>query len=204
MKHMNETFTNGIARQLGFEKYIRIISDIDPLNNIFQVTFNDYYKVRRDANWRTVYYKCFSELKDKKDITFDEIITYLYDNLPQTEKGKNRVEASFASKMLATINPSMPILDSQVLINMGLMLSDSNDTNKKLRTAISVYEEMIRRYDEYQKADECKEAISLFNTYFPSYSKLSATKKIDFFLWGMTRTELHEMGLFEVLINECH
>lgn len=67
MKPINETFMNGITRQLGFEKYIRIINDIDPLNNSFQVTFNDYYKMRHDANWQTSCYK------------------YLYENRPRTE-----------------------------------------------------------------------------------------------------------------------
>ena len=60
-----------------------------------------------------IFYTYFDSQKNNKMIKYDEIIDYFYSKT-------NRVEASFSSKMLATINPEMPILDSQVLLNMGL------------------------------------------------------------------------------------
>jgi hypothetical protein len=44
--------------------------------------------------------------------SFEKTITYIYEEL-------DRFEASFSSKLVATLNPAMPIWDSVVLKNFG-------------------------------------------------------------------------------------
>jgi len=62
----------------------------------FQIRFNDFYKVRRDAQWRHQYYKLM-QASNGNGITFAKALLELRD---QT----GRLEASFASKLVATVD----------------------------------------------------------------------------------------------------
>ena len=96
--------------------------EINATDEKYQKNFNYYYRVRRDAAWLEQFYAYMNKNKNNKDITFAEILRYL-SNIEHTARktaknptGKIKsVEASFASKMLATINQDHPIWDSQVL-----------------------------------------------------------------------------------------
>ena len=190
--------SNAIARQFGFDTYIKIMwyfkdanCDLSS-NEEFQKIFNGYYRIRRNMEWREIYYQCFENIRTNKGVEFDDIIDYLY------EKTGN-VEASFSSKMLATINPELPILDSQVLANLGMEIKGSND--KKLENAKEVYQEICNRYNKYIGTLDCEKALKKFDEAFPMYKGFTSTKKIDFFLWSLTRVELENMGIFGGLIN---
>ena len=105
-----------IAESMGFDKYKQIIemvrktdvsSDLD-----FQRTFNGFYRVRRNAEWRKVYYNLFENVKGSNP-SFEYIIRTMYE-------ATGNIEASFSSKMLAMINPEMPIWDRYVVQNLCL------------------------------------------------------------------------------------
>lgn len=108
---------NAIIRFLALDKYNYIkenINKCDVSSNLeFQKRFNAFYRVRRDAKWRKLFYTYFESIKNKKNITFDEILDYMY-------KETGNIEASFCSKLLSTINPNMPIWDQYVLKNLNL------------------------------------------------------------------------------------
>lgn len=58
-------------------------------DNDFQRTFNGFYIVRRNGEWRKIFYTYFERIKN--DIpSFENIITYLYENI-------GNLEPSFAS-----------------------------------------------------------------------------------------------------------
>ncbi|MHA3795442.1 hypothetical protein ACX0MU_27540 [Rhizorhabdus wittichii] len=70
----------------------------------FQRTFNGLYMVRRGAPWRKAFYDLFETQKTAGEQSFQHVLTVLHDLT-------GRVEASFASKLLATIDPAMPVYD---------------------------------------------------------------------------------------------
>ena len=98
---VNEVLRQRLAASLGLESYADIMNYVhqtDVENDMdFQRTFNAFYRVRRNEEWRKVYYHLFEELKDKTP-SFEYIIRYMF------EKTGN-IEASFSSKMLATLHP---------------------------------------------------------------------------------------------------
>lgn len=199
----NPIITNSIERMLGFEKYTKIMIDVNKVdvskNQRFQKLFDDYYEIRRNAAWRKIYYDFFQKAKSDSSITFDDIIDYLYDKA-KTNKGlPHPVEASFSSKMFATINHNMPILDSQVLANMGLSIVGKTPADK-LKSAKDTYETIRNRYSNYLGTADCLDAIALFDTYFPDYTTVSEVKKIDWFLWGFSKSELNAIGKFGSLL----
>ena len=139
----------------------------------FQRRYKGFYRVRRDDDWAKIYFDYFQKVKNT-NITFKEIINYLFE---QT----GRVEASFASKMLATINPNMPIWDQEVLDKLGFKQTYQYNKDKQLKDAIDNYERIVNWYKDNITSNYIEE----FDTNFPDYKHISKVKKIDFILWGV-------------------
>ena len=97
-------------------------------------------------------------------------------------KGINSLEPSFASKMLATINPDMPIWDSRVLT--ALKLDKEWEGKRSPEHAIEIYESICEQYREFETTEKCDECVREFDSWVPKYEWISTTKKIDFLLWS--------------------
>ena len=167
----------------GLDAYCKIMSlykSVDVSKNAnFQRTFNYFYRVRRNEQWRKIYYDIFQRLR-YKDTSFDEIITEIFEKT-------GRVEASFSSKMLATINPNMPIWDQYVLEKLGIRTGyQYTNKNKQLEDAKANYKMIVNWY----KQNLTDERISEFDKAFPNFKDINATKKIDFLLWGIRNDDL--------------
>ena len=98
---VNKVFQDRLAASMGLDKYQYIMDQVKKTDVSsdadFQRTFNGFYIVRRNEEWRKVYYGLFEQVKTGAP-TFESIITYLYDCT-------GNIEPSFSSKMLATIFP---------------------------------------------------------------------------------------------------
>lgn len=164
-----------LARSLGLDRYEEIMHG-DPSSAVFQRLFNGYYRIRRNEKWRQAYYSLFIQAK-ANDFSFEKIITELY-------RLTGNVEASFSSKMLATIDASKPIWDQYVLQNLGLELVGKTQ-DEKLHNAIVLYSAIIDWYAGYLATDEAKQNIKEFDLLLPRYSWISNIKKIDCLLWSM-------------------
>ena len=92
------------------------------------------------------------------------------------------VEASFSSKMIATLNPQMPIWDKYVLQNLGLKAPYSYAKNR-LTKVVRLYDQIIQWYD----TEEAKHCLEIFNQHYPNV-EMTDTKKIDWILWGTRST----------------
>ena len=173
-----------VIRSMKFEKYKKLIDDLlktdVSMDADYQKNFNGFFRVRKNQDWQKEYYSLFESVK-LGDLTFADIITEIY-------RRTGTVEASFSSKMLATINPNMPIWDQFVLKNLGLKLTGS-DSKEKLGNAIVLYEEIQKWYENYLKTDNAKECLAFFDETFVDYKWMTDVKKIDFFLWNMREDE---------------
>ena len=141
----------------------------------FQHAFNAFYRVRRTAEWRTGYYKLLEQAK-KQHYVFANEIGCLY-----VETGN--IEASFSSKMIATIDSDKPIWDQYVLQNMGLELKGKNP-RERVENAILIYDRIERWYKDYLTTEEARKNIKEFDRWLPSYSWIPDIKKIDYLLWS--------------------
>lgn len=174
-KHLME---NQLVRSLGLDKYANIMEtarnkDVS-LDTTFQHAFNAFYRVRRNAEWRECYYKLFERAK-KEHYSFADVIGCLY-----VETGN--VEASFSSKMIATIDDSKPIWDRYVIQNLGLELKGKTP-REKVTNAAEIYCRIEDWYMKYLLTDEAKENIAIFDQMLPAYTWMSDVKKIDCLLW---------------------
>ncbi len=169
-----------IAESMGFDKYKQIMESVwktdvstDPE---FQRAFNGFYRVRRNAEWRKAYYDLFESVKDSEP-TFEFIIRAMY------EKTGN-IEASFSSKMLATINADMPIWDRYVVQNLCLCVKGKTKEDQ-LKCAVDLYNEMITWYSDFLQTENGRDCLAEFDKTLPGYVWMSAVKKIDFYLWSI-------------------
>lgn len=169
-----------IAESMGFDKYKQIMETVrktdvstDP---DFQRTFNAFYRVRRNAEWRKAYYYLFETVKDSKP-SFESIIRTIYE-------ATGNIEASFSSKMLATINPDKPIWDRYVMQNLCLNIKGKTKEDQ-LKCAVGLYDQMTSWYNDFLQTENGRECIAQFERTLPGYVWMSDVKKMDFFLWSM-------------------
>ncbi len=78
----------------------------------FQRVFTGLYRVRRDAAWRGHYFRLMEAEKGKPPC-FPPVLAAIHLHT-------GRVEASFASKLVAIIHPAQAVYDSVVAANLGL------------------------------------------------------------------------------------
>lgn len=171
---------NQLIRSIGIDKYSTIQNtfwekDISNDTDGFQKLFNSFYVVRRNSEWRKDYYTLFESLKKEKNtVTFEQILKALYNTT-------GKIEASYSSKMLATLNPNKPIWDQYVLQNAGI--APPSQGKDRFNSAVNVYYQLCEWYDKFLATDNARDCIAYFNEIFPEHNSISDIKKIDFYLW---------------------
>ena len=167
-----------LKRARDVEKYANILElyKTSSIRNdeFFQKKFNAFYRVRRGAEWRKIFYEIFDRNKSSIQ-TFEEVLIELY------EKTGN-IEGSYTSKLLATVNPNLPIWDQYVLKNIGLKLTGATKEDR-IKNAIGLYAIMLKWYEEFLLSVEGRECIKEFNNRFPQYNYFTSIKKVDFILF---------------------
>ena len=180
---MNYSYKNfkkkAIIRFLALDKYHYLIhkknsSDIRK-NKEYQKIFNKFFMVRRDEAWRKVFYDFFEENKNNSKIKFEDILIYLY-------KKTGNIEASFSSKMLAIINPNMPIWDQYVIQNFDIVI-DGKSKQERLEKTIEGYKEILLIEKELLKREDIQRSIKEFKNEFKEYN-LSDIKILDYIVWN--------------------
>ena len=141
----------------------------------FQRFFNGYYRIRRNEEWRQHYYSLFRKAQEEH-YSFEQIIRELF-------RLTGNVEASFSSKLLATIDASKPIWDQYVLRGLGLELTGKTQ-EERLQNAVILYDRIMMWYNDYLHTTEARENIIEFDRFLPDYTWISDTKKIDCLLWS--------------------
>lgn len=171
---------SSLVRAWGLEGYARIqrtVSETDVSSDAdFQRFYNRFYRVRRNAEWQARYYAVMEREKPNPDTSFEAVLREMHELT-------GNVEASFTSKMIATLHPDRPICDSLVLARLGLRLRGTT-SQSKLENAVRVYGEIVSWYETYLATDDAEENIRLFDKLLPGYVWLTPVKKVDFLLWS--------------------
>lgn len=105
------------------------------------------------------------------------------------EKISDTIDVSFVSKMLAAVDPLLPIWDKYVLQNLGFLKRWEKMTSKdkvvRIDEAERIYEDIKSWYRAFIRSKEGKACIVAFDSAMPHYKeKLTEVKKIDFLLWS--------------------
>ena len=142
----------------------------------FQKTYNGFYRMRqRKQEFYQIYFE-YMEKHKYSPVSFDDVITYLYNFT-------SRYEPSFSSKLLATINPDMPVWDKIVLSQLSIKPPPYNSKNR-LKEIINIYSVIEDWYIHYLETKNSKDVIYIFDKTFPD-TQITNIKKIDLALWSM-------------------
>ena len=161
----------------GIQKYTKLMQwvlETDVSRDMdFQRFYNGFYRMRqRNSAFYTSYYQFFEENKHNQQLTFEDILHYLYGQTGQ-------IHASFSSKMLATIRPEMPLWDKFVLQNLSLRAPYPYEKNR-FEKVVQLYNYIIQWYS----TEETQNYLAIFNQHYPD-AVMTDTKKIDWILWGV-------------------
>jgi hypothetical protein len=162
----------------GLAKYCHLLATFEAADvandRAFQRAFNGFYRVRRNTTWQSAFYALLAEQKSERQ-SFSQVLRRLHD-------ATGRVEASFASKLVATVDPHQPVIDAFVLDNLGLKLPLSGTKEDRLKRIDDVHATIRRLFDEYLATPSGQQLIARFEETYPNRG-LTPTKVLDLVLW---------------------
>lgn len=169
---------NALAKvEKGLRKYCWIQEQVHK-NDVrtareFQKTYNGFYRVRRNMEWQEIYYGLMEKAKDRHS-DFAQILSDL-----RRETG--RLEASFASKLIATLYPYRPVIDKFVLEHFCLHLPGHYETDREAK-AVIVYQMLISKYESFLSLPIAHAICERFTARYP-WADVTDLKKVDLVLW---------------------
>jgi len=149
----------------------------------FRRHFNHFYKVRRGDTWQRHFYGLMGRAKQQR-LEFPAVLDLLH-------KATGRCEASFASKLVATLDPSKPVLDAHVLKNLGLHLPLPKAPRRTARVC-EIYEEIASRFSVFLKTKAGAYLVTAFSHTYPT-ATITDVKMLDLVLWqtrGISRSTM--------------
>ena len=153
--------------------YNRGLNSVDVSEDVdFQKMFSAFYRIRRNKEWRTKYFSLLQAAKHER-IDFREA-------LKQIHQQTGKIEASFASKLVASIDTRLPVIDSIVMHNVGVRLPYQGAKNRE--------EIIVKRHAELSywtstwELPNGRYLVSEFRRMYP-HARLSEQKMLDFVLW---------------------
>lgn len=162
----------------GVEQYLKIQSEFSKINDIaidrdFQKKFNHFYRVRRSPDWQSVYFSLLqSQRHNNPNFAFI---------LDEIHRRTGRYEASFASKLIATIDVNSVVIDSVVLKNLGLKLPYANSVDRRSKI-LDTFKKLQATFEAISKSEAGELAIRKFEEKYGS-SVISRVKIVDLILW---------------------
>jgi hypothetical protein len=139
----------------------------------FRRKFGNFYRIRgRDAPWRHAYFDLLVQMRGKP-LDFRDCLSRL-------QSATGQVEASFASKLLATLDPTRPVIDKIVLGHLGLKLPYYGAN--RIGKATGVYQSLTDELVAYMNSRPGKHAVAAFRECYRE-AAVTDIKIIDLILW---------------------
>lgn len=165
----------------GIQKYLTLMEQLDQIDvstdMAFQRIYNGFYRVRqRQRDWYEAYYSLMEQRKGSKP-KFAEILDHLH-------RVTNRFEPSFASKLVATLDPARPVWDVHVLRNIG-QEAPAYHSRTKIEDAKYCYSQIENWYQRFLASAQGTDWVGIFNEQVQESARLTDLKKVDFILWQM-------------------
>jgi hypothetical protein len=180
------TNINWIKIEIGLEKYNEIMTLYACSSNLskdylFQKKYKAFYKLnfaKKSDDFYKVYFMLLNKISKSGNSDIDKVLKYLH-------KVEEKKELSFASKMLATIDPNLPVWDSKVRNVLKVKYKTNfKATYKDIIECVEAYKVFCNWYKLFLKTPEANSFIAEFDKHFPK-SKISKMKKLDFIFWQM-------------------
>ena len=163
----------------GLAKYLKIMEFVatDPAfhdDPEFRRAFNGFYRVRRSAQtWQPHYFALMARAKSN-GFDFSQTLEELF-------VATGRIEASFASKLYATLHPNAPVIDTVVLGNLGLRLPPAT-VPKRLDKVVNIHNCLTKTFANLLATEDGKYLVQSFRAAYPKAS-VTDEKALELVIW---------------------
>ena len=161
----------------GLRKYLWIMERVHQCDvrrdDAFQRTYTYFYKVRRSDAWRRPYFDLLEHAKTTP-MAFSDALRAIH-------RETGTVAPSFASKLVATLSPSLPVWDKHVLENLGLKAPYPYQRDR-IERCEQTYDELHRRMTSLVTSGEGQRICALFTRRYPNV-RVTDMKRVDLVLW---------------------
>ena len=167
--------------QEAIDDYTWIMKNLQTTNDDFKRKFAHFYKVNLGIKNKDDKKYFFILLKDSLKINNDNYS----DVLDKLSKKTGRNEMSFASKIVATVNPDLPVIDKIVLRHLLISRPSYSNLIYRKEKSVSIFKEIEAAYNEFLNTTKGKKLIHTFNSRIKQQRnfKITNIKKLDFILW---------------------
>ncbi|KRW65162.1 hypothetical protein AO735_08625 [Pseudomonas sp. TTU2014-096BSC] len=138
-------------------------------------SYNGFYRVRRGQPWQSIYFDLMHQAQTNT-YGFSQVLRALH-------QSTGRYEASFASKLVATLDNTQPVIDSVVLKNLGCKLATVNTPNR-MQAIESLHRDLQQNVQSFLALIEGQALVSAFKAAYPTFA-ISEEKMVDLVLWQM-------------------
>ena len=153
------------------------------IDDEFIKTYKWFYKLDNAGLGNEIKKKNF-ELISQRSSNLEQILSEIYD-MP-TLRGYHTIQLSFATKIIHTVDNGKPIFDANVskLLGLNKVISSSSTKEARIKSAKSVYDELIAKTESVIKSPVGNNLIAYFyGLEIPNIEKIPKTKAIDFCFW---------------------
>ena len=143
----------------------------------FRRAFLSQYKLRQqDREVLRFYFRWLEEHK-RRSVSFEQALLDLY-------RAFGLLEPAAASKLAATIDPSLPVWDAQMLGRLGVRPLALERDHRRVDRTLEAYETLRDWYGRYLLSRDGRMAVEVFDTVYPE-TGFSDMKKVNFVIWSI-------------------
>jgi hypothetical protein len=150
-------------------------------NHLFQFVFRSYYRLDNAGlgdKIKNEYFKLLAE----KESSLEKILLRLYKI--KNERGLNTVQFSFATKLLHTLDNSLPIYDTEVF--RVIHKKPTGEKIQKIKSCLDIYESLKEEYSGLLLDPRTEGLLLSFRKKFNvSETQISNVKTLDFIIWSL-------------------
>ena len=133
--------------------------------------------MRRTESWCDVFFSILEREKRNRAPSFRKVVE-------EIACKTGRLEASFSSKLVATIDPCLPIWDRHVLDNLALRAPYSGmERSRRVCRCDELYSRIAEWTETVVHLDRFEEWKTRFDRAFPRFTSFAEVKKLDLYLW---------------------
>ena len=187
------SINNAINRSRDIDPYMTlqtIFQNGSILNNgNFKTIYRKYWQLnaaRLSDTFCDHYFQVLEKNRNKEDRNIKEVVEDLY-RVSSNAKNKKTLQFAFATKLLHTIDNTLPVYDSLVADFYFLPQIKLNwKYDKKISTYLKAYEFLQKEHKRILDGKLLSSAITRFRTHFALPASYTDQKIIDTLLWKFT------------------
>jgi len=155
-------------------------------NKLFQFVFRSFYRLDNAGltdEFKNKYFELLEAVRNK-EVNIKSVCETLYEI--ENRKGSKSLQFSFATKLANTVNPLLPIYDSEVAKMYGYKPPLTyKPLSERIENLLKFYKYLSDDYTKVLHDGSIEMTLNTFDKKFPKYQdKISNFKKLDFIVWS--------------------